>query len=51
MECGPVYSNLTDAVKRGLIDENALMNHIRLLKARFELGGMDPHLFLDATEG
>ncbi len=42
VECGPVYSNLTDAVKRGLIDEKRIDESvIRLLKARFELGEMD----------
>ncbi len=42
VECGSVYSNLTDAVQRGLINEDKINKSVfRLLKARFELGEMD----------
>ena len=42
IECGPVYKNLVEAVKNGLISENQInISVTRLMKARFELGEMD----------
>ncbi len=43
LECGGVYANLTKAVAEGKIDTAAIDRAvIRLMKARFELGEMDP---------
>jgi beta-glucosidase len=42
VECGSVYRNLSEAVSRGLINEDKIDKSVyRLLKARFELGEMD----------
>lgn len=42
LECGSVYANLAEAVKKGLISEERINTSVkRLLKARFELGEMD----------
>ena len=42
LECGPVFSNLVDAVKSGQIDESKIDESLmRLLIARFALGEMD----------
>lgn len=42
VECVSVYRNLTDAVQRGLLDENKINESVlRLLKSPFELGEMD----------
>ncbi len=43
LECGDVFPGLIDAVKEGLIQEEAIDNALRrLLKARFMLGMFDP---------
>lgn len=43
LECGPVFANLTEAVKRGLISESEIDSHLRrLLRARMELGEICP---------
>ena len=43
VECGSNYSSLVAAVKQGLISESQIDVSVRrLLKARFELGMMDP---------
>lgn len=43
LECGQVYSNLVDAVHRGLITESAIDTAVtRLMLARFKLGMFDP---------
>ena len=43
LECGEVYSNLADAVHRGLIPEGAIDTAVtRLMLARFKLGMFDP---------
>ena len=43
VECGSEYKNLPEAVRRGDISEADLDRSLRrLLKARFELGDMDP---------
>ncbi len=42
VECGSTFSNLPDAVRKGLIPEERVDISVRrLLKARFELGEMD----------
>ncbi len=42
LECGPVYKNLVEAVKNGLISEEQINVSVRrLMKARYELGEMD----------
>ena len=42
LECGPVFSNLNDAVAKGLISEEKINESLkRILKARFDLGEMD----------
>lgn len=49
LECGSDFSNLINAVKENKIDEERINNSVRrLLKARFELGEMEPeHPFSD----
>lgn len=43
LECGRVYANLVDAVKQGLITEQAIDTAVkRLFLARFRLGMFDP---------
>ena len=43
VECGGVYRNLPDAVRRGDISEEQINVSVRrLLKGRFELGNFDP---------
>lgn len=43
LECGSTYRTLADAVKNGLITEQQIDVSVRrLLKARFELGELDP---------
>ena len=43
LECGGVYANLVDAVKQGLITEQAIDTAVkRLFLARFRLGMFDP---------
>jgi beta-glucosidase len=43
LECGRVYANLPDAVKQGLITEQAIDTAVtRLFVARFKLGMFDP---------
>ena len=43
LECGDVYASLVEAVRQGKIDEAQIdISVFRLLKARFELGAMDP---------
>ncbi len=43
LECGRVYANLVDAVKQGLITEQAIDSAVqRLFVARFRLGMFDP---------
>ncbi|MGL4851789.1 MAG: xylan 1,4-beta-xylosidase [Phocaeicola sp.] len=43
LECGSSYEALVESVKKGLISEEAInVAAKRLLKARFELGEMDP---------
>ncbi len=43
LECGNVYANLVDAVKQGLITEQAIDTAVqRLFLARFKLGMFDP---------
>ncbi len=43
LECGKVMMNLTDGLKRGLIKESDLDQHLRkTLMGRFELGMFDP---------
>ena len=43
LECGTTYKTLVDAVKSGLIPEEQINISVkRLMKARFELGEMDP---------
>lgn len=43
LECGSTYRTLSDAVKSGLITEQQIDVSVRrLLKARFELGELDP---------
>jgi beta-glucosidase len=43
LECGSVYANLVDAVKQGLISEQAIDTAVkRLFLARFRLGMFDP---------
>lgn len=43
LECGSTYKTLVDAVKSGLIPEEQINISVkRLMKARFELGEMDP---------
>jgi beta-glucosidase len=43
LNCGTVYSGLTDAVSRGLVDEEELDEVLAiLLKTRFKLGLFDP---------
>ena len=43
LECGTVYKNLVEAVKKGLVSQERIDTSVkRLLKARFELGEMDP---------
>src|SRR6266516_954821 len=43
LECGRVYANLVDAVKQGLIAEQAIDTAVRrLFLARFRLGMFDP---------
>src|SRR5213592_1351849 len=43
LECGHVYANLVDAVRQGLITEQAIDTAVkRLFLARFQLGTFDP---------
>ena len=43
LECGGNFKSITDAVKKGLISEEKINTSVkRLLKARFELGEMNP---------
>ena len=43
LECGKVFMSLTEALKKGLIKESDLDQHLRkTLKGRFELGMFDP---------
>ena len=43
LECGKVFMALTDALKKGLIKEDVLDQHLRkTLTGRFELGMFDP---------
>lgn len=43
LECGGSFNSITDAVKKGLIAEDKINTSVkRLLKARFELGEMNP---------
>ena len=45
LECGPVFENLVEAVKEGLISEEKIDESVRrLMIARFALGEMDPEL-------
>lgn len=42
LECGPVFANLNEALRRGLIDEASIDRSVhRLLTARFALGEID----------
>lgn len=42
LECGNAFAKLTEAVKKGVIDEARLdVSLLRLLKARYELGELD----------
>lgn len=43
VECGAIYANLPEAVKRGDIKESEIdVSVLRLLKERFDLGDFDP---------
>ena len=43
LECGKVFMSLTEGLKKGLIQESDLDEHLRkTLKGRFELGMFDP---------
>lgn len=43
LECGSNFESLVDAVRQGLVPEEKINNSVRrLLKARFELGEMEP---------
>ena len=43
LECGKVFMSLTEGLKKGLIEENVLDQHLRkTLTGRFELGMFDP---------
>ena len=43
LECGKVFMSLVDALKKGIIKENVLDEHLRkTLMGRFELGMFDP---------
>jgi len=52
LECGNNFSNLIDAVKEGIVEEERINNSVRrLLKARFELGEMElEHPFSDIPD-
>lgn len=52
LECGSNFESLVDAVRQGLVPEEKINNSVRrLLKARFELGEMEPeHPFADIPD-
>ena len=51
VECGSVYKNLPEAVKRGDIDEKQIDSSLRrLLIGRFELGDMDSDELVEWTK-
>ena len=51
VECGNTYRNIPEAVKAGLISEDAINRSvIRLLKGRMELGDFDPDFMVEWTK-
>ncbi len=51
VECGNNYTHLPDAVKAGIISEEQIDTSVRrLLKARFELGELDPDSLVEWTK-
>ncbi|MDO4949227.1 MAG: xylan 1,4-beta-xylosidase [Bacteroidales bacterium] len=51
LECGSSYKHLKESVERGLITEESLNTSVtRLLKARFQLGEMDPDELVSWTQ-